>query len=362
MHLERVPVVFVLRNEAVRGMDDHPLARRLLHQGEQLVASSSFRCSTRSRATTASKLLASNSSSSRSTSSCRYSSWMPAAALASSAGTKEVHADGSVVPAPEAPKRRVRPTADVEDRPGVPDRPLHQILGRARSGRGGSSDAHGPPHDVRQSRPRVRERHSQLPPPRRTIPLVTLPRPPTRPTSSKIRLRGSPDRAGNARSAGRARAASAREQRWKGSAAERARRRSGCRRSGVCGRAAPRTLVRMAATREPGSPALELVRPGNRMVPAHSAIARRVARLVQRREDTDGGARVAREVVPLVRALPGRREAGGRRVVPPLHPDGRRLDLRMAAKPCRAIGRTTSSRTRCPQPSGCPANPPPVRK
>jgi hypothetical protein len=53
---------------------------------------------------------------------------------------EEVDADRSLEPPPKAPERRVRPAADVQDRPCVADRALHQLLGR---GSDAIEDGHG---------------------------------------------------------------------------------------------------------------------------------------------------------------------------------------------------------------------------
>src|SRR5262245_58846098 len=68
-------------------------------------------------------------------------------------------------------------------------------------------------------------------------------------------------------------------------------------------------LARVAERRVPRAPALVEPAPGDRMIGAH--LPSRVRRLVERGEDMDAPARVGLEVVPLVGAVPDRREDPG---------------------------------------------------
>src|SRR6185295_8254564 len=69
---------------------------------------------------------------------------------------------------------------------------------------------------------------------------------------------------------------------------------------------------RVAERRVEGSPALVDVEPGDRMIGAHGRGTGRVRRFVERQEDRDVRAWVFAEGVPLVGALPARRERIGR--------------------------------------------------
>lgn len=79
----------------------------------------------------------------------------------------------------------------------------------------------------------------------------------------------------------------------------------------------------MAHAGVPAAAAVVVLAPGDRVLGTHRAAARRVGRLVHRREDVDLAARVRAEVVPLVRALPPPVDAGGRGVGRVLDLDGR---------------------------------------
>src|SRR5438046_5746897 len=86
----------------------------------------------------------------------------------------------------------------------------------------------------------------------------------------------------------------------------------------------------MPHRRVPGPPAVEMVAPRDRVVPAHPAS--RIGRLVHRGKDVHSLSWVRSEVVPLVRPLPARRERGGRWVASVLDPNYRRLHRRVASE------------------------------
>src|SRR6516162_1853525 len=78
----------------------------------------------------------------------------------------------------------------------------------------------------------------------------------------------------------------------------------------------------------PAATAVDRLAPGDRMVGAHLAAG--IARLVERRQDVDGAARLAAEVVPFVGALPDCRQVPRRRMGLILNVDRSGLDLGVA--------------------------------
>src|SRR5207302_3726327 len=80
----------------------------------------------------------------------------------------------------------------------------------------------------------------------------------------------------------------------------------------------------------PGAAAFEVVAPDNRMIGAHRASL--IARLIERREEVDHAARIAAEIVPLIRAQPGRGQIAGRGMLGIGNPYPARLDRRMTGE------------------------------
>jgi hypothetical protein len=94
--------------------------------------------------------------------------------------------------------------------------------------------------------------------------------------------------------------------------------------------AVPVGLDRVAEPGVPGTPALEILAPGHRVVEPHGAAG--VAGLVHGRQHVRGATDVGRVVVPLLGERPVPRHGLGRRVCPVGDPDGRLGDCRRAGR------------------------------
>src|SRR6516162_2681133 len=87
----------------------------------------------------------------------------------------------------------------------------------------------------------------------------------------------------------------------------------------------------VAHGREPAAAAFYAVAPGDRVIGTHRTAG--IGRLVNARQDVNGAARIANEVVPLVGALPIPRQTPGGRMVRILDMDHRALDSGVVPEP-----------------------------
>src|SRR6516225_4638435 len=87
----------------------------------------------------------------------------------------------------------------------------------------------------------------------------------------------------------------------------------------------------MAHCGVPAAAAIDILAPRNWVITAHRSAG--IGRFIEARQDMNGTAGIAAEIVPFVGPLPACRQVLGRRVIGVLDADRRVLDLRMAGEP-----------------------------
>ena len=87
----------------------------------------------------------------------------------------------------------------------------------------------------------------------------------------------------------------------------------------------------MARCGVPAAAAIDILAPRDRVIAAHRSAG--IGRFIEARQDMNGTAGIAAEIVPFVDPLPACRQALGRRVIGVLDADRRVLNLRVAGEP-----------------------------